>query len=166
MTLASADRCSEDVGVIAIVISELEFRDVQMQILPTNLVESANNAALQDRPEAFNRVRMDCTNDTLANRMVNGLVREAMLQPNIAGISICASKLTRFDTVSRALSVFRSVLSTTRATTLPLRFTAPTTGVLPVSLRARASRCAYPNVGSCPCRRCRFHPLQQSRQAS
>jgi hypothetical protein len=63
-----------------------------MQILAADLIVSADNAALQDGPKAFNRIGMDRTDNMLANGMVNGLVREAMLQSDIAGISIGAEK--------------------------------------------------------------------------
>ena len=50
-SLASADRLSEDVVVQAVVIPEGELRDVQRRILGADLVERADHAALQDRPE-------------------------------------------------------------------------------------------------------------------
>jgi hypothetical protein len=63
-----------------------------MQIFLADLVISSNNAALQDRPEALNCIRMNRANDVLADCVVNGLVREAVLQPHIAGIGIGAEK--------------------------------------------------------------------------
>lgn len=47
---------AEDVGVVAIVVAELELRDVQRHVFRAHLVERADDAALEDRPEAFNRV--------------------------------------------------------------------------------------------------------------
>jgi hypothetical protein len=46
MCLASADRRSEDVCVIAVIVAELELSDVQMQVFLADLVESAHYAAL------------------------------------------------------------------------------------------------------------------------
>jgi hypothetical protein len=59
---ASAPRYggSEDVGIIPIVVSELEFRDVQRQIFPADLVERAHDAALQERPEAVGNSFSNC----------------------------------------------------------------------------------------------------------
>lgn len=54
--LASLNRSSENVAVFSVIIPELEFGNVQMQILLANVVIGANNPALQDRPEAFNRI--------------------------------------------------------------------------------------------------------------
>src|ERR1700682_3697120 len=50
---ASADRLAEDVLILAIIVTELKFGDVERQIFGADLVESADNAALEDRPEAF-----------------------------------------------------------------------------------------------------------------
>ncbi len=75
---------AEDVGVVPIVIAKFEFRNIERQIFAADLVISPHDAALQDRPKAFNRIRVNCPNDMLADGMVNGLVREAMLQPEVA----------------------------------------------------------------------------------
>jgi hypothetical protein len=42
-----------------------------MQIFPADLVVSADNAALQDRPKTFDCVRMNCANDMLANGVID-----------------------------------------------------------------------------------------------
>jgi hypothetical protein len=54
------------------------------------LVIGPDDAALDERPEALNRVRVDRANDVLANSVVNRLVREAVLEPLIPRIGICA----------------------------------------------------------------------------
>src|SRR5262249_22022862 len=64
--------------LLRIIIPELKFCDVQRQIFVTDLVETAHDTALDQRPEAFDRVRMNCANDMLAGRMVNRLMREAI----------------------------------------------------------------------------------------
>lgn len=63
LSLASADRRSENVVVETIVISELKFRDIQWHVLAADAMECADNAAFEDRPEAFNRVRMHRADD-------------------------------------------------------------------------------------------------------
>jgi hypothetical protein len=63
-----------------------------MQILLADLMVGTNNPALQDRPEAFDCVRMNRANNMLPDGVINGLVRKTMLQPHIAGISIGAEK--------------------------------------------------------------------------
>ena len=57
---ASLDRCSENVVVEAIIISELKFRDVEVQIFFADVVESTDDPTFEDAPEAFDRVRVNC----------------------------------------------------------------------------------------------------------
>src|ERR1700722_13888570 len=54
----SADcyRRPEDIGVMAVVVPELKFSDVERQILLADFVVAANDPALEDAPKAFNRV--------------------------------------------------------------------------------------------------------------
>jgi hypothetical protein len=75
MALASLDRRSENVRVLAIVVAKLELGNIERHICPAHFVECADHAALEDRPEAFNRLSMDCANDILAPRMVNDAMR-------------------------------------------------------------------------------------------
>ena len=44
----------ENLRVVAIVVAELEFRDVQRQIFAADLVVGTHDAALNQRPEAVN----------------------------------------------------------------------------------------------------------------
>jgi hypothetical protein len=45
----------ENIAVMPVIVAELEFCDVQRHVLGADLVERADDAALEDRPEAFNR---------------------------------------------------------------------------------------------------------------
>jgi len=58
---------SEDVRARSIIIADLELGDIEGQILFARLVESADHAALDQRPEAFNCIGMDRADDTLHN---------------------------------------------------------------------------------------------------
>jgi hypothetical protein len=89
---ALLNSCSENVVVISIVVSELKLSDVQMQIFLADLVVGSHDAALEDRPETFNRIGVNRTNDVLANGMIDGLMREAAIKPLIAGIGVSAEK--------------------------------------------------------------------------
>ncbi len=71
MASASLNRRSEDVRVLPIVIAELELGNIERHIFPAHFVECADNAALEDRPEAFDGLSMNCANDILTSRMVN-----------------------------------------------------------------------------------------------
>jgi hypothetical protein len=53
MILAPLNCRSKDIRVISIVVAELKFRDVQVQVFLANLVERADAPAFDERPEAF-----------------------------------------------------------------------------------------------------------------
>jgi hypothetical protein len=90
--LAPFDSLSENVGVQPIVVPELEFGNVQRQIFVADLVEAAHNAALNERPEALDCVRMNRADDMLTLGMVNRLMREPILQSVIARIGVSAKQ--------------------------------------------------------------------------
>src|SRR5580704_1999615 len=61
--LAPANRRSENVSVEAVVVPELKLCNVQRHIFATHFVETANNTALENAPEAFNRVGVNGTDN-------------------------------------------------------------------------------------------------------
>ena len=63
-----------------------------MQVFPANLVEGANDPALEDAPEALNRVGMDRADDVLVPRVVDSGVREGLFEIAIAGPLIGAEQ--------------------------------------------------------------------------
>jgi hypothetical protein len=67
---ASLDCRSEDVRVSPVVISELELGNIERHIFAAHFVERADNATLEDRPEALNGLRVDCADDILASRIL------------------------------------------------------------------------------------------------
>jgi hypothetical protein len=69
-TLAPLNRRPEDIRVFAVVVPELKLSDVQMQIFFADLVVRANDATLQDRPEAFDGLSVDCTDNVFMRPMV------------------------------------------------------------------------------------------------
>ena len=66
------NRRSENILVLSVVIPELELCNVERQIFLADLVEGADDAALDQRPEAFDGLSVDRADDVLAARMVNG----------------------------------------------------------------------------------------------
>lgn len=57
--LTSVDRCSKNIRVHSVVVAELKFRDVERHVFGAHLVERADRAAFEDRPEAFDGVGVD-----------------------------------------------------------------------------------------------------------
>src|SRR5437879_4137542 len=74
--LACPDRCSENIRVLPIVVPELELIDVQREIFGADLMERSDDAALHQRPEAFDCVGMDVPMHIFPGPMVNCAARE------------------------------------------------------------------------------------------
>jgi hypothetical protein len=88
MMLTSHDRRSKNVRVVTVIISELELGDIQRHIFAAHFVECADDAALEDRPEAFDGLRVDCADDILTARMVNSRVRVIPIERIVGRILI------------------------------------------------------------------------------
>jgi hypothetical protein len=59
LALAPMNRGPKYIGVLTIVISELELIDVQRKIFATDFMECTDNAALYNAPESFNGIGMN-----------------------------------------------------------------------------------------------------------
>lgn len=114
------------------VVTELKLRHVQRHIFGADLVERTDDTALEDAPEAFNRVGVDRADNILLCGMLHGLAR-VFSQSVIDKISSVANSETLSETVSRtnALAASRVIRLNARAITLPFRLTAPMIGLLP-----------------------------------
>src|SRR6266540_4961038 len=103
-TSASRNRRPENVRILAVIVAELKFRNIQRHIFAADFVERADDAALEDRPEAFDRVGMyGADHDRvlfvvghafhiLTLGMVDGSVREFAVQVLIANPAIGAEQ--------------------------------------------------------------------------
>jgi hypothetical protein len=89
---ASFDRRSENVRVLPIVIAELELGNIERHIFAADFVETSDDTALEDAPEAFDGLSVDCADDVLAFRMVNGGVREVFVKAIVASPLIGAKQ--------------------------------------------------------------------------
>ena len=89
---AFLDRCPENVRVQPVIIAELKLGDIERQVLFADLVEGPDHAALDQRPEAFNCVRVNGTDDVLAVVVVNRLMREHRAEVHVAFPLIGAKK--------------------------------------------------------------------------
>jgi hypothetical protein len=72
--LASIDCRPKNIRVLPVVIAELELGNIEQHIFAAHCVECADHAALENRPEAFDGLSMDCANDILPSRVVNSRV--------------------------------------------------------------------------------------------
>jgi len=77
--LRAANRRSEDVGIFSVVVAELEFGDVQRQILVADLVETSHDPALNQRPKTFDCVGVnDSSNAILAAHTVSRVLTSTL----------------------------------------------------------------------------------------
>jgi hypothetical protein len=73
--LAPADCCSEDIRVHAVIVAELELGNIERQVLFADFVEGSDAAALDQRPEAFDGLCGNRTNNILFFRVIdNGML--------------------------------------------------------------------------------------------
>jgi hypothetical protein len=90
--LTTLDRRSEDIRVLSIVVAELELGDIERHIFAAHFVECADHATLENRPETFNGLSVNCANDILPSRMVNSRVRVILVERIVARILIGAKQ--------------------------------------------------------------------------
>src|SRR5260221_10397633 len=79
---ASLDRRREHIAVVPVVVSELKFIDVELEIFLADLVVRADDAALHDGPEALNGVGVNRTDDILASAVTH--MTGGVRAPNVA----------------------------------------------------------------------------------
>src|ERR1700732_507490 len=82
---ASVDRRPKDIRVLAVIISELEFGNIERHIFAAHFVERADNTALEDRPETLDGLSMDSANDILSPGVVNDAMRIFLAEFVISG---------------------------------------------------------------------------------
>jgi hypothetical protein len=92
MISASLNRRSENVVIETVVIAELKFRDVQRHIFAADLVKRADDTALEDAPEAFNRLSVDSADNILPLAMIDGCVGKFHAKVLIANPFVCAEQ--------------------------------------------------------------------------
>jgi hypothetical protein len=98
--LASFDRRSENVRVLPVIITELEFGNIERHVFPAHFVECTDHAALENRPETLDGLSVDRSDDVLAPGMVNSGMGEVFAKAFVAG-PLVSAELTLWETVSR-----------------------------------------------------------------
>jgi len=82
--------------VLAMIVPECEFRNVERQVVFADFVVTAHNPTLEQRPERFDIVGMDVSAYILVRLMVNMLVRKGLPQFLIARALICRDQIDFF----------------------------------------------------------------------
>jgi hypothetical protein len=91
----SFDRRPENIRILPVVISELELSNIQRHIFAAHFVKRADNATLEDRPEAFNGLSVDRADDVLAFGVINDAVR-IFLAKTLVAYPLISAKQTDF----------------------------------------------------------------------
>lgn len=78
----------EDIGILAVVVTELKFCDVEREVFCADLVESAHDAALDEAPEAVNRLRVDGAHNVFLGSVMHDAMREIRLKSGVAGVFV------------------------------------------------------------------------------
>ena len=99
-----ANRSTKDIRVLPIVIPELKLGHIERHVFSADLVESADDTAFEDRPEAFNRIRVNRADDVFASGVVDDAKRIILGEASIAGPLIRAEQahFVRDDFVDEA----------------------------------------------------------------
>jgi hypothetical protein len=82
--LTSLDRRSENVRVLPVIVTELELGNIQRHIFSAHFVKCADDAALENRPEAFDGLSVDRADDILASGVINDTMRVFAVKPLVA----------------------------------------------------------------------------------
>ena len=86
------NRCSENIVVKAIIISELELRNVKWHVFGADLVERADDTTLENAPETLNRLSVDRANNILMLGVVNGRMGIGLVEPLVTNPLIRAER--------------------------------------------------------------------------
>jgi hypothetical protein len=133
MKSAALNCLLKNICVHPIVIAELKLRDVKRHIFCAHLVERADHAAFEDRPEPFDGLSVDRAHNVLALGMIDDTMRIFFSELLISGPLVGAEQadFVRDGLAHESYQRIGADVLDKRATTLPLRLTAPTIGVLP-----------------------------------
>ena len=81
-------RVIEDVRVLPVVETPLQFFEVAVHVLAAHLVEGADDRALEQAPHAFDAVSVHVTYGPLLNRMIDRLVRRVVIFDSEIGLKL------------------------------------------------------------------------------
>ena len=92
-TSASCYDAPEYIFVFAVIVTERELRNIQRQILFAELVIAAHDSAFQQRPEAFDVIRVNIPAHVFMRLVVYVLMRESLREFLIARAFVCGNQI-------------------------------------------------------------------------
>ena len=108
---ASASRycLAENIGFAAIVVAELELGKVERQIFLAHVVVGADYAALKQRPEAFNVVRVNDAPNVHVVATADNFVRPPTVRQGV--VALCSSVITKSTLLEIVLRTKRIIVA-------------------------------------------------------
>src|SRR5262249_16685613 len=92
-SLLTRSHChAEDVVLFSVVVSELELRNIEWQVLAADLMESADHAALNQGPEALDGLNVDDARDIFASGVRPHGGGKVVVHLPIGEIVVCADQ--------------------------------------------------------------------------
>jgi hypothetical protein len=85
---ASCYGSAENVRILAMVMMELELRQIERQIFGADIVIGADYSALQEAPQRFDVVRVNLAANVLARLVIDRLMVASQAKPAISGVRI------------------------------------------------------------------------------
>lgn len=107
MNLTSTNSRTENITIETVVVPELELCNVKMQIFLADVVESADDTALDDRPESLNRIRVNRAHDIFLGGVVYGGVRISLLAETVIANPLIGAEQANFVRDSFAYEGFQ-----------------------------------------------------------
>jgi hypothetical protein len=93
---AACYRRVENIGVVAVVVAELKFRNVERHIFRADFVESADHAALEDAPETLNRICVDGADNVFVGAVAHDLVLRKFAVQRVVSAQVVSGEQADF----------------------------------------------------------------------
>ncbi len=92
---ASCYRFTKDIGILAVIVTELKLSQVERQIFLTDVVEAAHDATLEEAPERFEIVGVNLAANIFALTVTDSFMREVFFQKAVTGVLIGRHQVNR-----------------------------------------------------------------------
>jgi hypothetical protein len=89
---ASSYGLPEHIGVVPVVVPELELRKIQRQIFPADVVVGSEDSPFKQSPEGIEALSVNLATDVLACGVVHGFMRIATVQSSVPDVFISGNQ--------------------------------------------------------------------------